>query len=156
MTNWSTSTSRLFDAARGCHCRWARSVVDVDFNFDSGARSSFAAGLVVLCEFCPSQFVCSGPSRTLPPPRVDGPLDDELIDTGPYRLIRHPLYSATIGAFAGIGAVLGNWVSVGMALMPTLALLRRVKVEEDMLLDALGVEYDEYRNRSMRLIPWVW
>ena len=82
--------------------------------------------------------------------------DHELIDTGPYGLIRHPLYSATIGAFAGVGAVLGNWVSLGLALVPTLALLRRIKVEEDMLLDALGPEYDEYRNRSKRLMPWVW
>ncbi len=41
-------------------------------------------------------------------------------------------------------------------MVPTLALSRRIKVEEDMLLEALGAEYAEYRNRSKRLMPWVW
>ena len=82
--------------------------------------------------------------------------DHELVDTGPYRFVRHPLYTATIGVFVGIGAVLGHWLSVSFALLPLGALLRRIRVEEAMLDEALGANYIVYRGRTSRLVPGVW
>jgi protein-S-isoprenylcysteine O-methyltransferase Ste14 len=82
--------------------------------------------------------------------------DHELVDTGPYRRIRHPLYTATILMFVGLGAALGNWLSVGWAVLPAGALIHRVRVEEGMLVDALGAGYADYRRRTHRLIPRVW
>ena len=82
--------------------------------------------------------------------------DHDLVDTGPYRRIRHPLYAATIGVFLGFGAVLGHWLSIAFAVFPISALVHRIDVEEDMLSEALGRNYDAYRNRTSRLIPGVW
>jgi protein-S-isoprenylcysteine O-methyltransferase Ste14 len=152
-----TSTSRLFDAAAAVAISGG---VVASLTSPSTSirpqRASFAAGLVVLCGSGGLSWFARRHLGRFHRDALTVHADHELIDTGPYGLIRHPLYSATIGAFAGVGAVLGNWVSLGLALVPTLALLRRIKVEEDMLLDALGAEYDEYRNRSKRLMPWVW
>ena len=82
--------------------------------------------------------------------------DHELIDTGPYARIRHPLYTATIGVFLGLGSVLGQWSSVAFAALPAGALVHRIDVEERMLDDALGNSYAEYRRRTRRLVPGVW
>jgi hypothetical protein len=82
--------------------------------------------------------------------------DHELVDTGPYRRVRHPLYTATIGVFVGVGAVLGHWLSLAFALLPLGALLHRIRVEEPMLDEALGTEYTAYRRRTSRLVPGVW
>ncbi|MCP5066072.1 MAG: isoprenylcysteine carboxylmethyltransferase family protein [bacterium] len=82
--------------------------------------------------------------------------DHCLVDTGPYGWVRHPLYLATVGVFAGTGAVLGNWASIAVAALPTAALARRIVVEEQMLVDHLGDEYLAYQERTSRLIPGVW
>lgn len=82
--------------------------------------------------------------------------DHELVDTGPYLLIRHPLYTATIGAFVGIGAVLGTRISLALAALPAAAIIHRIQVEETMLTNALGDVYAQYRTSTNRLIPGVW
>jgi len=82
--------------------------------------------------------------------------DHELIETGPYRRVRHPLYTATIGVFIGMGAVLGNWISVGLAALPLTALIHRIKVEEKMLTKTLGERYTNYSERTDHLIPGIW
>lgn len=70
--------------------------------------------------------------------------------------MRHPLYLATVGVFVGAGAVLGNWVSVAVAALPTAAPARRIGVEERMLVDHLGEDYLTYQERTSRLIPGLW
>ncbi|MDY7105913.1 MAG: isoprenylcysteine carboxylmethyltransferase family protein [Actinomycetota bacterium] len=82
--------------------------------------------------------------------------DHQVIDTGPYGYVRHPLYLATVGVFVGTGAVLGNWVSVAVAALPTAALARRIVVEERMLVDHLGEDYLTYQERTSRLVPGLW
>ena len=82
--------------------------------------------------------------------------DHSLVDTGPYESVRHPLYLATTSALVGIGAVLGNWVSIATAGLPTAALVRRIAVEESMLERHLGPDYESYRARTKRLVPGIW
>jgi protein-S-isoprenylcysteine O-methyltransferase Ste14 len=82
--------------------------------------------------------------------------DHSLVDTGPYESIRHPLYLATASALVGAGAVLGNWVSIGTAGLPTAALIRRIAVEESMLERHLGARYVNYQARTKRLVPRIW
>ena len=82
--------------------------------------------------------------------------DHELVDTGPYARVRHPLYTSTIGAFVGIGAVLGTRISLAAAALPAAAIIHRIQVEEAMLIDALGDDYERYRTRTNRLIPSIW
>ena len=80
-----------------------------------------------------------------------------IIDTGPYRYVRHPSYSGALLAFAGFGLCLGNWVSLPVLLVPiTAAFLWRIQVEERVLNDALGDDYGRYAARTKRLIPAIY
>ena len=79
-----------------------------------------------------------------------------LVDTGPYRFVRHPSYTGSLIAFIGMGIFFGTWAAVAFMLGPiTLALLYRIRVEEQALDEALGPAYAAYRARTKRLIPGV-
>jgi protein-S-isoprenylcysteine O-methyltransferase len=80
--------------------------------------------------------------------------DHELIEAGPFRLLRHPSYSGVLLAFAGFGFSLANWTAIFVLLLPiTAAFIRRVAVEEEALRNALGGPYVDYMSRTKRLIP---
>jgi protein-S-isoprenylcysteine O-methyltransferase Ste14 len=83
--------------------------------------------------------------------------DQSVADTGPYRWVRHPSYSAIIMSFTGIGIALENWLSlVVLIVVPTIGLAIRIRVEERALLEALGEPYREFSATRARLIPKVW
>ena len=80
--------------------------------------------------------------------------DHRVIDTGPYRYIRHPSYAGALMAFAGLGFCLDNWGSLAVVTVPPfVAFLFRIRVEETALGNALGEPYRDYRRRTKRLIP---
>jgi protein-S-isoprenylcysteine O-methyltransferase len=80
-----------------------------------------------------------------------------LIDTGPYRFVRHPSYTGALMAFFGLALCLANWASLAVMLIPVfLVFLRRMHVEEDALLQAFGNQYRDYMRRTKRLIPAVY
>ncbi len=152
-----TSTSRLFDAAAGVAMVGAvASSLAATRATVRARRSCFGAGLIVLAG---SGFLSVVARRHLGRFHRDSLTvhgDHELVDSGPYEHIRHPLYTATIGVFVGGGAVLGNWISLALAALPTAALVHRIHVEEDMLLGALGTSYSDYCSRTARLVPGCW
>jgi protein-S-isoprenylcysteine O-methyltransferase len=80
--------------------------------------------------------------------------DHRVIDTGPYRYIRHPSYTGVLMAFIGLGCCLGNWASLAVIIIGTLPMfLWRIRVEEAALIVALGDGYREYMRRTRRLVP---
>jgi protein-S-isoprenylcysteine O-methyltransferase len=80
-----------------------------------------------------------------------------LIDTGPYRFVRHPSYTGALMALLGLALCLANWVSLAVMLIPVfLVFLRRMHVEEGVLLQALGDQYRDYMHRTKRLIPAIY
>jgi len=82
--------------------------------------------------------------------------DHRVIDTGPYRFIRHPSYTGALLAFLGLGLCLGNLASLLILIVPILfAFLWRIRVEEKALIEALGTHYRAYMERTKRLIPFV-
>lgn len=88
-------------------------------------------------------------TRTL---RVAG--DQPVVDTGPYRRIRHPGYLAAIAMWVGFGLTLAGRLAAGaIGVMMALAYGRRVAAEEALLRDALGEPYREYARRTWRLVP---
>jgi protein-S-isoprenylcysteine O-methyltransferase len=83
--------------------------------------------------------------------------DHRVIDTGPYRYVRHPSYAGALLAFLGLGLCLGNWLSIVCAVLPAFcAFLWRMRVEEAALVHGLGAEYREYMGRTRRLIPAIY
>jgi protein-S-isoprenylcysteine O-methyltransferase Ste14 len=82
--------------------------------------------------------------------------DQRVISTGPYALVRHPMYAGALVMLAGIPIALGSWwgLLVIVAIMP--ALIWRLIDEEKFLASNLP-GYVEYQNRvRYRLIPAVW
>ena len=80
-----------------------------------------------------------------------------LIDSGPYRFIRHPSYIGSLMMFFGLGLGIGNWVSVVIFIVPTFAVLFwRMEIEEAALLESLGEPYRSYMKRTKRLIPMIY
>jgi protein-S-isoprenylcysteine O-methyltransferase Ste14 len=80
----------------------------------------------------------------------------KVVQTGPYRLIRHPAYSGTLLSLLGIGLALANWASLAAILAGAIfGLLYRVRVEEQALIDALGQPYVDYMRHTKRFIPFI-
>jgi protein-S-isoprenylcysteine O-methyltransferase len=83
--------------------------------------------------------------------------DHRIIDTGPYRLMRHPSYTGLLLAFLGLGICFRNWLGLLFAIVPTTTLLLwRIRIEEAALTRALGDAYLNYSARTRRLIPFVY
>jgi len=83
--------------------------------------------------------------------------EHKLIDSGPYRYIRHPTYTGALLAFIGLGFCFGNWLSILFMTVPIIAaFLWRIRIEEHALNDVLGEEYRAYTQRTKRLIPFVY
>jgi protein-S-isoprenylcysteine O-methyltransferase Ste14 len=80
-----------------------------------------------------------------------------VVDTGPYRWVRHPSYTGLLLGMLGLGLALGTWLTVPIALLPPLAgFTWRLLTEEQVLARELGEPYRAYMRRTKRLIPGVW
>jgi protein-S-isoprenylcysteine O-methyltransferase len=83
--------------------------------------------------------------------------DHELVDRGPFRWVRHPSYTGVLLAFVGFALTLRNWGAILVVLVPIfIAFLRRMRVEESALTEALGDRYGDYIRRTKRLVPGVY
>ncbi len=82
--------------------------------------------------------------------------EQRVISTGPYRLVRHPMYSGALLLLLFTPLALGSWVGLPFAL-PVIAVIVMRLLDEEKFLRLRLAGYDEYRRRvPYRLIPWVW
>jgi len=79
----------------------------------------------------------------------------ELIVTGPYRFVRHPIYSGLLLAFVGSAIARGEWRGVAAVALAFAALWGKLKLEERWLGEAFGEAYARYRAEVAALIPFV-
>jgi len=82
--------------------------------------------------------------------------EQAVVDTGPYRLVRHPSYSGLLLVVLGFEIGTRVWPAILLTLLPLAAVVRRIAVEEAFLLAALGPSYADYRARTRRLVPGIW
>jgi protein-S-isoprenylcysteine O-methyltransferase Ste14 len=83
--------------------------------------------------------------------------DHELVEQGPFRMLRHPSYTGVLLAFVGFALSLRNWAALLVILLPIgAAFIHRMNVEEDALSRALGRRYADYMKRTKRLVPFVY
>jgi protein-S-isoprenylcysteine O-methyltransferase Ste14 len=81
--------------------------------------------------------------------------DHELIKSGPYRWVRHPIYSGLLLASAGVALESDRWVAlIGLALVFAGLRLKSL-IEERRMVDRFGDEYDRYRGSTSALIPFL-
>jgi protein-S-isoprenylcysteine O-methyltransferase Ste14 len=92
-----------------------------------------------------------GPSLTpLPYPRESG----KLIETGPYRFVRHPIYAGGIVLAYGWALVVHGWLTLVYATV-LLIFVEIKSTREERWLTEKFPEYGEYRRRVRKLIPFI-
>jgi protein-S-isoprenylcysteine O-methyltransferase Ste14 len=80
-----------------------------------------------------------------------------VVDSGPYRWVRHPSYTGLIMTLAGLGLALGNWAALAsLVVVPTAALVIRIRIEERALLEGLGEPYRRFAAGRPHLLPGLW
>jgi protein-S-isoprenylcysteine O-methyltransferase Ste14 len=83
--------------------------------------------------------------------------DQRLIEQGPYRLLRHPGYSGSLLLWIGAGLATTNWLIASLiAVVTSSAYLYRMRSEEAMLAQTFGEAYQDYRQRTWKLIPLIY
>jgi protein-S-isoprenylcysteine O-methyltransferase Ste14 len=80
----------------------------------------------------------------------------QVIDTGPYGLVRHPIYTGLIAAMLATGVAVGTATALFGALLITFGLWRKASMEEDFLMAELGANrYGSYCQRVPMLVPFL-
>ena len=79
----------------------------------------------------------------------------ELVTSGPYALVRHPIYTGLLLAFLGSALALGDWAGVLAFALSAAALWRKLRVEERWMRQQFGDAYQAYSQRVAALIPFV-
>lgn len=82
--------------------------------------------------------------------------EQKVISTGPYALVRHPMYIGALVMLSGVPLALGSWWGLLMIVPMTLVIVWRLLNEETFLAKKLP-GYPEYRNKvRYRLLPFLW
>lgn len=83
--------------------------------------------------------------------------DHTIVNTGPYRILRHPAYTGSLLSIIGFGAALASWATIfATVLIPIFGFIYRISVEERTLQRELGEPYQQYMQQTSRLIPGIW
>ena len=80
--------------------------------------------------------------------------DHELIVSGPYALVRHPIYAGLLVAFVGSALARGEWRGVLAVVVAWAALWRKLRLEEQWMAERFGDRYLDYRRRVPALVPF--
>lgn len=82
--------------------------------------------------------------------------EQKVVSTGPYALVRHPMYMGALVMLAGVPLALGSWWGLFTLVPMTLLIIWRLIDEEAFLLENLP-GYSTYRKRvKHRLVPFIW
>jgi protein-S-isoprenylcysteine O-methyltransferase Ste14 len=80
--------------------------------------------------------------------------DHELIASGPYAIVRHPIYTGLLVAFIGSAMARGEWRGVLAVLIAWVALWRKLRLEERWMGERFGQQYEAYCRRVPALLPF--
>ena len=81
--------------------------------------------------------------------------DHELIVEGPYRWVRHPIYTGLLMMFAGTALAVGEWRAALAVAVAAAAFWRKLGLEEALMRRQFGEAYSQYAARVPALIPFV-
>jgi protein-S-isoprenylcysteine O-methyltransferase Ste14 len=89
-----------------------------------------------------------GPGIAIPP--------DRIVELGPYKWLRNPMYMGHLIFFAGLALALGSWIGAAVLAFHALWFDRRVREDEARLAERFGDPYREYCRRVKRWIPGLY
>ena len=79
----------------------------------------------------------------------------ELVTTGPYQFVRHPIYSGLLLLFLGNAIMVGDWRGLLAVAIVFASFWRKLKQEEVWLEEHFGDSYRVYHNRTKAIVPSV-
>lgn len=83
--------------------------------------------------------------------------NQKLKTNGLYKMIRHPSYTGLLMYYLGFGLIMHNLICLFiLILFPLTVVLNRIRYEEPVLVNHFGTEYEAYRQRTRKLIPWIY
>ncbi len=82
--------------------------------------------------------------------------EDNMITDGPYKLIRHPMYTAALAISVGLACLIQSGVFFGVFCTYLVLILLLIPMEDDGLRKAYGEQYAVYQQKARRLIPFVY
>jgi protein-S-isoprenylcysteine O-methyltransferase Ste14 len=82
--------------------------------------------------------------------------NQQVVDKGLYRIVRHPMYTATIFLFLSMPLILGSVLSFLVFSAYPFIIARRIILEEELLLKELDGYYEYTQRVKYRLIPFIW
>jgi protein-S-isoprenylcysteine O-methyltransferase Ste14 len=81
----------------------------------------------------------------------------ELATRGPYRFVRHPIYSGMLGMLLATGLAISHWFSLLAAVVIFfIGTIIRVRSEERLLREQFGAQFDDYARRVAAMLPGVY
>lgn len=80
----------------------------------------------------------------------------KLVTDGYYKHIRHPIYTGEIFRNYCLPLILSSFYGLLIMTVGIVILLFRIRIEEKLLVEAFGEEYEEYRRRTKKLIPYIY
>jgi protein-S-isoprenylcysteine O-methyltransferase Ste14 len=116
---------------------------------------AIGAVLIALCMYV-AYLTFRENSFAAPVVKIQAERGHRVVTTGPYALVRHPMYAGGVLFFIGVPLLLGSWYGLAAVPVVTAMLVARTLMEERMLTNELP-GYREYAARvRWRLVPGVW
>jgi len=82
--------------------------------------------------------------------------DDNMVMEGPYRLIRHPMYTAALSISLGLAILLQSWAFFCVFCLYLILISLLIPMEENGLRKVYGAQFDAYRKQARKIIPFVY
>lgn len=82
--------------------------------------------------------------------------EHQLVRSGPYRFIRHPIYTALLGMYCGTALVSGEIHALVALVVVTVAYWRKIRLEERALAESFGAEHEAYRRETWAWVPGLY
>jgi len=82
--------------------------------------------------------------------------DHTLVSSGPYRIVRHPIYTGLLIALSGTAIVLGELRCFLGVLIAAIAWKYKSINEEAFMVQKFGEQYTQYRTQVKGLVPYIW
>ena len=80
----------------------------------------------------------------------------ELVTTGPYSIVRHPIYTGLLLALVGSAIAVGEWRAVVALALAMFYFVPKLRLEERWMREQFGEAYRDYCERTRALVPFVW
>jgi protein-S-isoprenylcysteine O-methyltransferase Ste14 len=82
-------------------------------------------------------------------------IDHKLVRSGPYNIVRNPIYTGILIAMAGTTIVVGEFWAMAVTVILLLAFLMKIRMEEKILQEEFGESFIQYKKEIKSLIPFV-